>query len=531
MDVSGFVSAIGQTIINGDGKEILLRGVGFGSWFLPEGYMWCFPEGGDRPVRIEKMIKDLIGTEKASQFWQEYYDSYITEDDIRTISEEGFNSVRLPINYRYLLNSDRPFARIDLLLEWCRKYKIYVILDLHGAPGGQTGTNIDDSENDLPELFTDESNARLTVEIWRRMALRYKDEWIIAGYDLLNEPLPEWFSNYNEKVIPLYKEIIKEIREVDKKHMIILEGVHWASDWSIFDEKLDENLMLQFHKYWNNPDVESIEPYLIKRDELNVPIFMGEGGENNSDWYSGAFRLFEDMDISWNFWTWKKMDTDNSPFSIEKPTDWELLVNYLNGGRKPYRDEAVSILWEYLNNLKFSNSIYRPEICRSLLRRPPLRIPAIFSTFHREVESFTQENQDVKSHIDFRKKDDIHFGFTAGNRDIPNFQHGEGQQWEDDEWMYVQLKRGETLTYDFLIDSKSENIPFSISIKMRSCDKESSIKLTIESLEYEDIYKSGSLWNTIRGSVTFSAQPGYKRISIKAEDGPVQIERINIDSV
>lgn len=150
------------------------------------------------------------------------------------------------------------------------------------------------------------------------LAERYKDEWIVAGYDLLNEPLPEWFAEHNDQVMPLYREIIAAIREVDARHMIILEGVHWATDWSIFEEKPgnelpDQNLMLQFHKYWNNPDTESIQKYLDAREQLNVPLFMGEGGENNKDWYAGAFRLFEDHGISWNFWTWKKLDTDNSP--------------------------------------------------------------------------------------------------------------------------------------------------------------------------------------------------------------------------
>jgi endoglucanase len=317
-DVIGFVRAEGSKLVNDEGREIILRGVGFGNWLLPEGYMWKFPKEGDRPRRIEQMIENLIGSGKAVRFWELYYDRYIAEADIERIAAEGFNSVRVPINSRFLLEEgeslrvkEHHLAYIDRMIGWCRDHRLYVILDLHGAPGGQTGTNIDDSVNDHPDLFTDENNKLLTVGLWRMLAERYKDEWIVAGYDLLNEPLPDWFSNYNNQIIPLYKEIVKAIREVDTRHLIILEGVHWATDWSIFTEKIDDNLMLQFHKYWSNPDTESLRPYLDKREEWNVPIFMGEGGENSKDWYVEAFQLFEEHDISWNFWPWKKLDTKN----------------------------------------------------------------------------------------------------------------------------------------------------------------------------------------------------------------------------
>ncbi len=139
--VKGFLKAHGQKLLNGDGEEIVLRGVGFGGWILPEGYMWGFPEQGDRPRRIEKMIMELIGEQKVGEFWERYYRSYTSEADIRRIAQEGFNSVRVPINSRFLLKTSEPvryneehLGIIDTVIEWCRKYNLYVILDLHGAP-------------------------------------------------------------------------------------------------------------------------------------------------------------------------------------------------------------------------------------------------------------------------------------------------------------------------------------------------------------------------------------------------------------
>ena len=60
-----FLRTQGQDIVNESGERILLRGVGLGNWMLPEGYMWKFGNGGDRPRKIEKLVSDLIGPEAA----------------------------------------------------------------------------------------------------------------------------------------------------------------------------------------------------------------------------------------------------------------------------------------------------------------------------------------------------------------------------------------------------------------------------------------------------------------------------------
>ncbi|MFW6309456.1 MAG: cellulase family glycosylhydrolase, partial [bacterium] len=147
--VDGFLQTKNQKIINGNGQEIFLTGVGLGNWLLPEGYMWKFGKGYGRPRTIEKLIQNLLGKKKADDFWSRFYRQYITEADIQQIAREGFNSIRLPINSRFILRegSDQDYISeniqlIDRLIGWCKKHKLYVFLDLHGAPGGQTGSNI-----------------------------------------------------------------------------------------------------------------------------------------------------------------------------------------------------------------------------------------------------------------------------------------------------------------------------------------------------------------------------------------------------
>lgn len=527
--VKGFLKAEGKKLVNGEGREILLRGVGLGSWLLPEGYMWRFPEKGDRPRRIEQMIKDLVGNEKAEIFWENYYEGYISEEDIKKIAQEGFNSIRIPINWSLLIEkpyfsryNEHHFQLLDRIIEWCKKYSIYVILDMHGAPGGQTGTNIDDSENDRPELFEEEANKLLTIDIWRKLAQRYADQEIVGGYDLLNEPLPQWFSKYNNKVMPLYKHIIEAIREVDKKHLIILEGVHWATDWSIFDEKADDNLMLQFHKYWNNPDCESIKVYLEKREELEVPIFMGEGGENNKEWYAGAFKLYEQMGISWNFWTWKKMDTTNSPCSIIMPSEWNKLVEYLEGGSKPSTPEAERILWEYLNNIKFENCNYHSEVVNALFSRPTVTIPAAFYDY--KGMGLSHWSGSIKSNkLGFRDNDKIEIGFVDSIREKPNFEHVRGQQWQQDELLCIQLSEGAWVNYEINIKNITENSVYSIEVFGCSPFKEANIKVSLDGILIGEIRVDSSEWKIYRIKSSFQPLLGKHTIKFEAPSWTIKL--------
>ncbi|MGO4694765.1 glycoside hydrolase family 5 protein [Paenibacillus sp. 2TAB26] len=527
-NVSGFVRAEGKKLLNGDGKEIVLRGVGFGSWLLPEGYMWKFPQGGDRPRKIEAMVKELIGEEKAAQFWDSYVERYVDEIDVREVAKQGFNSVRFPINARGILEqgeeiifNEKRLARIHEVIEWCRKYKLYVILDLHGAPGGQTGANIDDSENDLPELFTDRRNQELTIAIWRMFAERYKDDWIIAGYDLFNEPLPDWFNQYNDLVEPLHKEITAAIREVDKRHMIIIEGVHWSTDWSVFTEKFDDNLMLQFHKYWNNPDTESIQKYIDKREEWNVPIFMGEGGENNAQWYSGAFQMFEDHQISWNFWTWKKMNTSNSPYSIRMPEGWNLLTAYLEGGAKPDEATAEAILNEYLDNLKVDNCDAFPGISRALLRHLPLQIPAEFYG-QGEGAGFGIVNKKTNK-TGLRVSDGVPMRMITGKTEMPSYHSEGGKVWAEDNTLCVELHQGDWLAYDALcVEAKS----FELHAGLLAAAGQATLSIELGGQEPVSCEVNGEDWTESLLLKDIHLPAGAVRVIIRILSGSVDLDWI-----
>jgi aryl-phospho-beta-D-glucosidase BglC (GH1 family) len=313
-----FLHTSGQDMVNESGKKVFLKGVGLGNWMLPEGYMWKFGAGGDRPRKIEKLVAELIGQEKAGRFWSAFRKQYITETDIKRIAELGFNSVRPALNSRlFLTEGENPvyveegFQLLDSLISWCRKHHLYVIIDMHGAPGGQTGQNIDDSPKDQPELFMDKKYQDQLEELWVKLATKYKDEPVVAAYDLLNEPLPVGTgaaAKYKHLLVPLYKRLTAAIRKVDTRHMITLEGFDWSNDWSLFDKPFDDNVFYQFHYYcWARPDLMGgIDRFIKKRTELNTPIWVGETGEKGNTIYWSTTQLFEANNIGFSFWPWKK---------------------------------------------------------------------------------------------------------------------------------------------------------------------------------------------------------------------------------
>ncbi len=473
-----FLKAKGRYIEEGN-KQILLRGFGLGGWFLPEGYMWKLYQKCDRPRRMEAMIERLCGRAYAEDFWQRYLDFYISKKDMEWIAKEGFNSVRLPLNARHLYDvkenvfslNKNMIARMDELISWCREYKLYVILDMHGAPGGQTGQNIDDSEDDHPRLFTESRYERELVWLWMELVKHYQEEPVVAGYDLLNEPVPNFFCQYNDKVLPLYRKLIKEIRTIDRKHMIILEGLHWASDFSLFHEftkeEAQDNILLQFHKYWNNPDEESLEPFLNVSNVLNAPLFMGEGGENNCDWYTTAFPLYERLNISWSFWSYKKMENKNSPVTFAVPEGWKELIDWMDGKGDLSRDRAREILDQFLHNIR--DSRHNPQVLHALKRELPLRIPC---------EAY-EDAQFASTRIvgaALRLRDPVSILFENGKTGKVDYERMGGEEQPPEENLLVMLLPGDGVKYLFYC--RKEEIEVTIraggqgSLLLELCDGE-----------------------------------------------------------
>ena len=368
---SRFVTTRGREFVSPDGKPLLLKGINLGNWLLPEGYMFKF-KGTNSPRLIQVAINELVGEEAARRFWKTYRDNYITREDIRFIKQSGFNSVRVPFNYRLFVTDGTPasldgpgYELLDRVVSWCRSEGVYVILDMHAAPGGQTGDNIDDSFA-YPFLFESSESQELTIDLWRKIAARYRNEPAVIGYDLLNEPIAHYFdiASLNPKLEPLYRRIVSGIREVDRNHIIFLGGAQWDTNFKVFGAPFDPKLAYTFHKYWMTVNQDAIQEYLTFRDQYNVPIWMSESGENTDEWIDSFRKLLEGKNIGWCFWPYKKLDATSSIVSIKLPDDWATIVDFADGPRttfeevrkrRPPKEKVQHVLNDYLERIKFAN--------------------------------------------------------------------------------------------------------------------------------------------------------------------------------
>jgi len=386
---NGFLKVKDKKIINSQGQEIILRGMGLGGWMLQEGYMLGIRKNGTQHS-IKSKVSELVGKENCQKFYDLWLKNHMTEKDVEILARAGFNSIRLPMHYNLftLPIEDEPikgkqtwidtgFQMVDALLSWCQKYHIYLILDLHAAPGGQgKDANISDYDESKPSLWESQLNQEKTVALWQKLAQRYANEPFIAGYDLLNEP--NWTFEgkdkngkedlKNESIWNLYKSITKAIRQCDTNHIIIIEGNGWGNNYNGFPGPWDNNMVLSFHKYWNPNTKESIQKFLDLREKYNIPIWLGESGENSNQWFRECVELVEKNHIGWAWWPFKKVTSRSCILTVKCPDNFKKVVDYWNGvGQKPTTEIALSGLFELVENLKTTNCILNKDVIEALI--------------------------------------------------------------------------------------------------------------------------------------------------------------------
>lgn len=377
-NASNFVTIKGENLMDANGKKLYIVGTNLGNWLNPEGYMFDFKKTNCEWM-INDMVCELAGPDFAREFWQAFKDNYITEADIAYIKQTGANTIRLPFNYKLFTREDymgkndetEGFKQMDKVIDWCRKYDLHLILDMHDCPGGQTGDNIDNGHG-YPWLFENESSQQLFCQIWQKIASRYKDEPVILGYELMNEPIATMFSDslraaLNAKLEPLYKRATKAIREVDQNHIILLGGAQWNGNFEPFsDWKFDNKIMYTCHRYGGEPTKAAIQSIIDFRDKIKLPMYMGEIGHNTDQWQADFCATMKKTNIGYTFWPYKKID-GSCMMGIKKPADWDsTIVKFAEADRssfdairkaRPDQEKGKKLLMQFVENAKKENCI------------------------------------------------------------------------------------------------------------------------------------------------------------------------------
>lgn len=367
-----YIKAKGSQLVDDSGNILFLKGTNIGNWLVPEGYMFKM-EQVNAPRKIDELLYELVGPDSLARFWNDYLDNYITHEDIKYLKRIGCNHIRLPFHYQlftddlYMGKRNVGFTYFDRIIEWCKAENLYVLLDMHCAPGGQTGDNIDDSYG-YPYLFKSKSSQDEMSRIWMQIAKRYKAEPIILGYDLINEPIAHYFNDelddLNPRLFNLYKRLVKEIRAIDSNHLIFLNGSVWAGNFDVFESIIDDNIVYEFHKYWFDVNQEAIQTYLDFRERHNVPVYIGETGENSDEWVADFRILLDNNEVGWCFWPYKKMNNKAGIMNFDEPDAYKVITAYAKRDRASYAamrenrpdgSQVQQALNAFLINCQFKN--------------------------------------------------------------------------------------------------------------------------------------------------------------------------------
>lgn len=332
-------------IVRATGQPVILKGVNLGGWLMMEGYILHSLNTPERKFKMDFLR--ALGTKALREFEKDFRDHFIQQEDIKAISELGFNCIRVPFHHHLVETTPYQYDKnglvyLDRIVQWAQKYKIWVILDLHAACGAQNHDWHSDSLGKA-QLWTKKSCQQRTFALWEFLGDRYQDKSWVAGYDLLNEAVvldPRLLNQF-------YKELIRTIRRVDKNHILFVEGNTWATNLEALEEFDDDNLALSIHCYvpldftsnvvphlsyplryqgiyWNKAYLEKVfRSYARLAKRRAVPIFVGEfgihcrqGRYGEDRWLNDVLSCFKEFHFHWTYWTYKAIKNSVLPDGI-----------------------------------------------------------------------------------------------------------------------------------------------------------------------------------------------------------------------
>ncbi|MHB8127731.1 MAG: glycoside hydrolase family 5 protein [Mobilitalea sp.] len=321
-----FLKADGKVLKDyaGKGNIVTLHGTNIGGWQVMEA--WMCPTNATDQVTAITTLTQRFGKEKAEELIKIYEKFWWQEQDFDQIKKLNFNVLRLPISYYNLLDEEGllredTLATYDWFVKECEERDIYVILDLHAAPGSQNGRD-HSGDKSGSKLFTDETAQNLTVSLWEQLAKHYKGNPTIAGYDLLNEPegteQERW--PWGGVQLPFYDRLYQAIRAIDPDHLIIFNAVWEPTNMPNPVEFGWENVMYEYHYYcWDGTDNAVAQRGFTSSKVANdnragheVPVLIGEFTlfDKLQSW-EHALNSYEENGWSWTTWTYKTVDQGN----------------------------------------------------------------------------------------------------------------------------------------------------------------------------------------------------------------------------
>ena len=333
LDKIDYLKTGGGLIQNARGETVVLRGITLGSWLLQELRM-C-PNNGEDKARdyhaTLAVLAERFGDKKAVELINIYLDNWITVDDLDRLKKLGVNCVRVPFTYRNFQSDDNgtrirnkdggiDFSRLDWIVSECGKRGIYVILDMHGAPGFQSSVPSCSRENE--NTLFDCSLAGLkyrqrTAELWQKLAGHFKGNPAVAAFDLLSGPA-DGFSGMDKNGCRLehfYKKLLKVVRAEDPDRILIVHGGNAVENLTGAKCFHGCNIVYQPDtEHLSLPEIDRLISDISACPDRNIPLITD--GFYADDIWDCALSAFNKNDIHWCVKAYKGVETRNSDLFV-----------------------------------------------------------------------------------------------------------------------------------------------------------------------------------------------------------------------
>lgn len=349
--------AQGVQIVDPQGHPVVLRGVNLGGWLVEEPWMMPFqtkpPEGSDLPpikdhVSWVRVLEKRFGPAGAARIQAAFRQAWLNEADFDRIRAAGLNCVRLPFLSSQIAEPGT-LALIDRTVAWAGARGIYVILDMHGAPGSQSGEGHTGAAG-RNEFFKNPRNITRAEAIWTQVAHRYRNNPAVAGYDLVNEPTG---TPNSDTLYVVTDRLYRAVRATDPTHLVFIEDGYTGIQYMPFPGPCGwTNVVYSSHYYdfkaksaddQASKSAEYLASVDKERQRRQVPFYVGEfglepGGKPETE--ATLIKAMDDKGVSWSQWTYKVIFGGRGGLTL-----WSLVGNAAPVDTlDPYRDSEAELV-------------------------------------------------------------------------------------------------------------------------------------------------------------------------------------------
>lgn len=171
-----------------------------------------------------------------------------TEEDYRIAKSLGMNHIRYGLSFSWYKNNRTEFfQKLDQHIAYAQANGLWFVLNMFTTPG-----NCYEGYSNICGIWDSATEQAELKAFWLDVAARYKNNPVVGGYDLLNEPFPDWRKYNCNHWFNIAEGIARSVSATDPNHLIFVEACADATFSRVLKTtsgaKL-ENIVYEVHDY------------------------------------------------------------------------------------------------------------------------------------------------------------------------------------------------------------------------------------------------------------------------------------------